>query len=881
MNNLSFQSRALEAAGEGGVVITPTVRLAGRMRHLVRQKSLASGLKGWRPREVLSLNSWLNRTYLGSWPRLAPATQVQRLNLAARAVEDADPPGELAAGLGLADLLDKTFGLLARNDLLDLERPKPPEIILWRDRAVSAYRLLLSEAGLIHPANMAREVAELIRSGRIEFRERLVLAGLRPAARTEALLLDILKEKAGAVKHELPPGDVSRASAVALPDRDQEVAWVVENLLEDGAGHPHHRLGVVTTSEEIYHPMFQSSLEEVALFPADGSPLSFNVSSPRPALLHPLVRAGLLPLEFALLGERREELLALLMSPYFGAWPEKRRLMAADLVWREKNLNAGLRGLVASLKGKGGLKESLESAGGRKIEDLFAPFLSWKSATFARWAGALKAAYGALGFPVAAGEEDEVASAHLFELLQELATVLAGDRSDLKGFYLWLKKGLEKRRMAPAPEESAGFQVLGRIEALGLDFHRVYVVGMSAEEFPPRPESNPLLLPGEKRSIVETDPLGRHLLAGADFTNWLAMADEIILTRPRTVNSDPAAPSRFWPPNEREERMDLWAAPGRGWLRAGWLRNGWQGLISPRPVRTFRHEEPSPMKTSRGELYVSEMETLLACPFSYFGTALLGLAPLPRAALGLNPRDRGILIHRILRGFTRRAREEGLSPDRDFEACLALLREEVERNALNGEKDPALAVEARRLLGDREVSGLLELWLEEERLWCGKGWSWRSEEESFSNLSLPGLGTTVKGRVDRIDAGPGGSFVLWDYKTGRAPTTPEVTVKLTAPQLPLYLMAQAEGLLPFPGPGTRVGYIRLTFREGGSPRIIEPKEGWEEALSRWREFIEERGALLLAGDFRPDPLPKKSLAHNPCMYCDLPGVCGVWTVEEA
>jgi DNA helicase-2/ATP-dependent DNA helicase PcrA len=115
----------------------------------------------------------------------------------------------------------------------------------------------------------------------------------------------------------------------------------------------------------------------------------------------------------------------------------------------------------------------------------------------------------------------------------------------------------------------------------------------------------------------------------------------------------------------------------------------------------------------------------------------------------------------------------------------------------------------------------------------------------------------VRGRVDRVDALPDGSYELIDYKTGHAKTAAELRDDI---QLSLYAIAAREAWQL--ESSQQAYYYLLDDRKVPVPRAEDGEEWVREAVLRVGEGI-------LAQDFAPTPSPAV------CALCDYRIVCPV------
>jgi RecB family exonuclease len=234
----------------------------------------------------------------------------------------------------------------------------------------------------------------------------------------------------------------------------------------------------------------------------------------------------------------------------------------------------------------------------------------------------------------------------------------------------------------------------------------------------------------------------------------------------------------------------------------------------------------------RGEglaLSASDVETYRGCPLRYKLGRVLRI-PTEQTR---NQRF-GIVVHQVLERY-HSAEEQTLG------LLMELLEAAWRRSGIGeGEQERRLRVMARAALVRYHER------LREERsqpLWF---------ERSFAF----DLGAHhVRGRVDRVDALPDGSYELIDYKTGHAKTAAELRDDI---QLSLYAIAAREAWQL--ESSRQAYYYLLDDRRVPVPRT-EDGEEWV------REAVLAVGEGILAQDFEPTPSPAA------CALCDYRIVC--------
>ncbi|MEX2193692.1 MAG: ATP-dependent DNA helicase [Thermoleophilaceae bacterium] len=274
-----------------------------------------------------------------------------------------------------------------------------------------------------------------------------------------------------------------------------------------------------------------------------------------------------------------------------------------------------------------------------------------------------------------------------------------------------------------------------------------------------------------------------------------------------------------------EQRDALETSALDGWLRDAEKRERRRGFDTPETAL----ESFIPRRGDGLMLSASDIETYRICPLKYKFARVFRIPQEPT----INQRF-GIVMHQVLERYHQSGRgslEELMSL---FEVCWR-------RNGFGGGSDDvqfrekAVAALNRYHQLDRDSAG--------EPVWF---------ERSFSFKLGPHL---LRGRVDRVDRLPDGSYELIDYKTGKAKTEGELQRDV---QLSLYQM------------GARDSW-QLETSAQSYYYVLEnekvPVAHSEEELTRVRSTVAEVGEGIMAQEFEPKPSPEI------CSFCDYRIIC--------
>ena len=281
---------------------------------------------------------------------------------------------------------------------------------------------------------------------------------------------------------------------------------------------------------------------------------------------------------------------------------------------------------------------------------------------------------------------------------------------------------------------------------------------------------------------------------------------------------------------------------GRDWLAMAERLDEPAARIAPasRPA-------PAPPADQRPDsLSVTQVEKLIRDPYWVYARKVLDLKPLDPLRQSPDAPLRGTILHDVLRRFIE-ATWDGL-PDQPEALLLTIADQVLEESA----PWPA----ARRLWRAR-IEKIAPWFIATERDRRAMAAPWKLEERGQAELGAPGF--TLTGTADRIDMAPDGRILIYDYKTGSAPT--EAQEKAFNKQLWLEAAMAAKGAFGEPMDTALIAYVALG--SGGTVRdhpvtpgeVAEITEGFSKLLDHYRNenngFTSRRAMekMLFEGDY--------------------------------
>ncbi len=868
------------ALDAGAVVVTPNNRLARFLANRHDEAQMRAGRGVWPTPRVLPWNAWLSSLWLDGLAAGAFAEPLALLNptQAARLWEraigaddvlllDADGAADRAASAwwtfhAYANA-QETIGQFSNggDDAAAFAR--------WGRR----YARAVADLRCVDRAQLPDVlIAALQRLPFLKGRS-ILLAGFVEFAPQQARLVDAIRAAGADVDSPAAPSSrVTRSRSEYRTSSDELVAalqWARDRIEED----PGARATIVVDDLLARYDLIVQLADEilrpraVAAGALEGA-RPYNLSLAPPLSEHPLAVAAFDLLE---LTQRRLPLArasALLRSACFsGGAAAAGRRARHEQEWRERNvtdvsLNAFIQGIGdddALYAGLVSMSRELRNPSPRSPQ---------------AWADMLVDALRQCGWP-----GSDVQSSTLYQAYVALSRAIGEWRSlalveprmELRAALASLRAHCARTMFQPE-SGPARVEILGMLEAAGLEFDGLWLAGMDADAWPPRATPEAFLPASWQRAhgVVQAST-DRSLERAARLTAQLTnSARQSIASHVTTTDASARAVSPLcdWPLCPR----------------------------SPRPTPTMETIAAAPVLDSlvdatlptldrgmqiKGGVRIIEMQS--DCPFRAAAAWRLRAGAWPRPGIGLTAMERGTLVHVAM---------ASLWSSIDDQATLLAIDDATLRSRI------AAAVEVARL-------GITEArWrsmpaviagVESGRLAALMFAFLRKEEterppfrvmESEVPVDLAIGGLHLKLRIDRVDAIDEGIAVI-DYKTGELPSVRQwLMPRPVAPQTGLYALALRQR-----EPAPRVRAVALLSIKSGasSMRGIADEAVLWKGLSttanasheRLRDFGEleawwrERFGALADAFRRGDAAVTPRERPSPCKHCELKPFCRI------
>lgn len=378
-------------------------------------------------------------------------------------------------------------------------------------------------------------------------------------------------------------------------------------------------------------------------------------------------------------------------------------------------------------------------------------------------------------------------------------------------------------------------------------FDAVLVVGADAEHLPSRPVETLFFANVVRAELGLATRESRQRQQLRDVVELLSSNARVVMSWQTHKNGEPNLPSPWL------QRLELALA------QAGLLPLESVSFDLPRRRLTATPAfmpAPSAASLRPQKLSASGYNSLVACPYQFFATRMLGLSGLDELSELPEKRDYGDWLHRILALFHETLREHPVTGDE-----RAVLLQQISDRVFGEELKRSAAALGFQARWQKNMPAYLD-WVAERE---AQGWQFMLGEEQAQKVLRWDDGEIVlHGRIDRIDADANGAQVVLDYKSTSAEILKKRLDKGEDQQLPFY------GLLS-PMPLAGAAYVPL---EQSRNRIAEVAA---QDFGDWQRALEQRITAGMQAIDRGAPLPA-SAPESVCQYCDVRGLCrkGAW-----
>ena len=852
--------RALE---EGATVITASRRLARVLADQFHSMEVARGRTVWNRPNVLPLDAFLDRTWadwLGRWadqnaPILLDAPQEQMLW--EQIIRESPAGASLLQITETARQAIETWRLMAAYWISLSGSFEASED--WAAFAAwgREFQRQCAANGWLDRARLSDFLQARIVAGEVVRPIAIYIAGFDEMTPQQAEFFDALGTWHRVEMPDYLPAPERRKLRDSAREIRAAATWAQRLLRAD----PKAQIGIIVAPDLT---RLRSKVERIlgeVLEPgreSSGQRRAFHLSMGPALAEYPIIRAALLILEFTLGKLPLPRAGMLLRSPFTGGsekeWGKRAQLDARlrkNGVW-DVSIDRLLDDAASCPELQRALRRLQKHL--RKLPEAQQP---------SDWARSIPELLEAFGWP-----GDRSLTSAEFQTLEAWRGVVSSLASldltappmNLAQVVDWLQQQAANTRFQ-MDDEGAPVQVMGMLEAAGLRFDHLWIMGLHDEALPASAHLNPFLPTSLQRNHRLPHSSSEHELEFATklIDRLLASAPDVVLSYPETEGDRALTPSPLvaagvWLEAEGEGTFHNWVAR----MRSATVFDEIADETGPELVQS----------DSTGGF--SLFKDMAACPFRAFAKHRLSARPLEDADLGLSYRDRGTTVHKAL---------EVIWLELGSHARLMALDSSELQSLIARGADAAVAKLGPGIGRNLEKQRLQKILTE-----------WMDLEKSRAEFTVAGIeaeriiaiaGLQIKTRADRVDALSDGREIILDYKTGQLKSRGWEGERPDEPQLPLYCATSDRPVAGAAFAVIRVGELRfrgLTTQDVSLPALkkmtIDQAIPFDRQLLEWRRVLERLAEDFQAGKAQVDPKP------DACDNCGLRALCRIREFEN-
>ncbi len=418
-------------------------------------------------------------------------------------------------------------------------------------------------------------------------------------------------------------------------------------------------------------------------------------------------------------------------------------------------------------------------------------------------------------------------------------------------------------------------QILGVLEAEGICFDHLWVMGLSEEQWPLRPRPNPFL-PLELQRSMEL-PLGsthQSYARSERLTNgWLSSANEVILSYPQHSDDrdghvlKPSPLIKFI--QEKAPVLPSYISHRDLIIESGKLESVIDDQVPPLSNEVLQ------TTVSGGTALIKDYA---ACPFRAWAKHRLNADGLKTPRIGLNAMERGSLVHDVLaQAWHQLKSKDTLDTISDTGLQEILVNaanraiQSMKRKRPNALPERFASIEQQRLVK------LAQEWLAIEK-----------QREFFTVITVEDKrciqvgGLKLETRLDRVDQLDNGQTIIIDYKTSKQSVVAMIGDRPQEPQLPLYVVMTSKLSVGVAFATVKRGQMEFSaiIKDAGLlPGIKSFSDltackhfnSWDELIATWQQDLTKLAKDFVSGHVQVDP---KNYPVT-CDYCDMQSFCRI------
>ncbi|MFT5134271.1 MAG: ATP-dependent helicase/nuclease subunit B, partial [Gammaproteobacteria bacterium] len=417
-------------------------------------------------------------------------------------------------------------------------------------------------------------------------------------------------------------------------------------------------------------------------------------------------------------------------------------------------------------------------------------------------------------------------------------------------------------------------QVMGHTGAAGMHFEHLWILGLHEDSWPAPSEPNPFISLSLQVQHKVTNASAKNRLAYTRQVTegLLHSSPDVVLSYPQHDKERPLRPSPLIKAYvDATDKLEPERLPAYS-----------KKIFDSSDFEYTQDDEaPAISKGQRVSGGTGLFKDQAACAFRAFARHRLHAHSLMEADIGLDPMERGSLLHDLMQILWGKLSGHAALMALTSAEQNSLIEVSIDTAIMSYKKQrPQTFTERFITLEKQRLKVIVEQWLEIERQRQSFKVAVREDKYVFSFADIE-----VHTRIDRIDEIDDGRLVIIDYKTGNVSVNAWFDARPDDPQLPLYAITSKGDIAAIVFAKVKRGESQFVGIANGEDIIPAVKsfeqtnvanemKDWQGLLNHWEQVL-----LQIGDDFRQGKAEVNPKNASTCRYCDLHAFCRIYELS--
>lgn len=860
---------------ENTLVLTVTRRLCRYLTARHDQHQISLGHQAWRSPTILPFSTWLTQEWQKLQQPYLLLSPEQSLQLWRQIVIESRWGEQLINTDAAAKLAQQAWCYLRQwqkplSSVQEFATIENQAFTAW----VKRYQQRCEQLAVIDEVEMVEQLLRHYQTSVMtNLPEKIILTGFEDIEPQRQQLLEALKVPL----HYNQPSQHATAKLLATRSADDELdtmlRWAKALHQEQPNAHiicvvpdlEQRRDDIVTATNQVFFPE--------ALLDSEFTQNLINISGGSYLAEQPIVQTALLLLHLNSYEVEFNTLSQVLNSVFIANAPQQstqralldyalRELNEPTLTWRtvtnqiaryQKDSGHNYHDLLSMLDQHQALLKS-------------AP----RNATLAQWQPQMLQILAIFGWPGPRNlsSHEYQAMEHWQELLDKFANLDIENRQYTYTDALKLLQQLATTTLFQPQTEDGSIQILGLLEAAGLESDYMWLAGMTSTAWPAPANPNPFIASHLQREWKMPHSSAERELQFAQKLQQrlLGSCKELIFSYPACDEDRELQPSTLLKniPEITRDQLRLNTQPSLA-----------QQLRQQNQISAFSDDAGTTANSEElvyGGSGIFKAQSM--CAFQSFARYRLGAEALPEPELHLSAAERGSLLHVALEKIWQTLGSQQKLLSKDEAELIAIVVRSIDAAFSKVIAPYSQKIKPRfKALEQQRLQQLLLRWLELEKQ---RPPFTVAAQEQKRQVTVNGLNINIK--LDRIDILENGEQLVIDYKTGRVNINDCAAEPLLEPQLPLYYQTDTNiAAVSFAEiRAEKVGFQGLSIFDTGITNVDAVGDSaWQQLTAQWQAELSRLADEFIRGVAIVDP------QDYACAYCDLESLCRIEEHDHA